>query len=258
MTNTMTVNDIKKGRLTQEDCLKELKRYPDNCIDLTITDPPYGIAYYKYKWDKTLPNIEVWVQIYRVMKPGAFALILCSPRQDVLSQQVLILKTVGFDVGFTSLYWIYNTRMPKAKKIPMGMEILTGTSVDVAYAGFQPKPATEVILVVMKPLTEKSYTAQTMKDGKGATFLHRCAIPWVDGDNLNSKFMSNLIVSDDALDSLVNGIECTDNKGNSFRFSLDAWAAQVLPHLMVSKPSQLEKELGLDELLDGAFIKAKS
>ena len=31
-------------------------------------------------------------------------------------------------------------------------------SLDGSYAGFQPKPAVEVILVAMKPLSEKTYT----------------------------------------------------------------------------------------------------
>ncbi len=255
----MTIIDgLKKGRLAHGDCIEALKKYPANCIDLTVTDPPYGIAYYKYQWDKALPNIEAWVQIYRVMKPGAFALIMCSPRQDVLSQQVLVLKTAGFEIGFTSLYWVYNTGMPKAKKIPTAPVGMSATAdVDLAYAGFQPKPATEVILVAMKPLDEKSYTAQAMKDGKGATFLHRCAIPCVDGDNLNSKFISNLIVSDDALDPFggeCGEIGCSDGKGNSYRFSLDSWAAYTLPHLIVAKAPIKEKDFGLSQLPDSKLL----
>lgn len=38
-----------------------------------------------------------------------------------------------------------------------------------AYAGFQPKPAVEVILVVMKPLNQKSYTDQALSNGKGVS-----------------------------------------------------------------------------------------
>jgi len=130
-----------------------------------------------------------------------------------------------------------------------------GKKLNGGYAGFQPKPAVEAILVAMKPLTEKSYVNQAISNKKGITFLEDAKIPYFDKQGqLQKKFMSNLIVSDNALDPLVNGIECTDNKGNSFRFSLDSWAVQVLPHLMVSKPSQLEKELGLDELPDQKMV----
>jgi len=48
---------------------------------------------------------------------------------------------------------------------------------DGSYGGFQPKPAVEVILVVMKPLSEKSYIDQAMKDGKGVTWLDDVRIP---------------------------------------------------------------------------------
>jgi len=47
-----------------------------------------------------------------------------------------------------------------------------------SYAGFQPKPAVEVILVVMKPLDQKNYTTQAMETGKGVTWLDDCRIPY--------------------------------------------------------------------------------
>jgi DNA repair photolyase len=65
--------------------------------------------------------------------------------------------------------------------------------------------------------------------------------------------MSNIIVSDQALDPFGNEcgeIECSDPKGNSYRFSLDSWAKQTLPYLLTAKASKKEKELGLDNLPD--------
>lgn len=107
----------------------------------------------------------------------------------------------------------YNTKptSPEAKKL------------DGSYAGFQPKPAVEVILVCMKPLSEKNYTDQAMKNGKGITWLDDCRIPTnevfsVRNDfsqrvttitnnqtpdfysNEKGRFPANLIVSDNSLD----------------------------------------------------------
>ena len=48
---------------------------------------------------------------------------------------------------------------------------------DGSYAGFQPKPAVEVILVVMKPLDEKTYLEQAMKDRKGVSWFDDCRVP---------------------------------------------------------------------------------
>jgi len=47
-----------------------------------------------------------------------------------------------------------------------------------SYTGFNPKPAVEVVIVVMKPLEEKSYLDQAMKNGKGVTWLDDCRIPF--------------------------------------------------------------------------------
>jgi len=46
-----------------------------------------------------------------------------------------------------------------------------------SYVGYQPKPAVEVVLVAMKPITEKTTIEQAMKNGKGVTWLDDCRIP---------------------------------------------------------------------------------
>lgn len=56
-------------------------------------------------------------------------------------------------------------------------------ALDGSYAGFQPKPAVEVILVAMKPLSEKTYVDQALKNGHGVTWLDDGRIP--TGENLD-------------------------------------------------------------------------
>ncbi|KKL17928.1 hypothetical protein LCGC14_2480630 [marine sediment metagenome] len=97
-----------------------------------------------------------------------------------------------------------------------------------SYTGFNPKPAVEVILVAMKPLSEKTYVEQALRNGKGITWLENCRIPYenekdkfdkgvqsglskvkfFDEDNssyvekksnLDGRFPANLICSDDVL-----------------------------------------------------------
>ncbi len=50
-------------------------------------------------------------------------------------------------------------------------------ALDGSYGGFQPKPAVEVIIVAMKPLSEKTYVDQALKNGKGITWLDDCRVP---------------------------------------------------------------------------------
>jgi len=103
-------------------------------------------------------------------------------------------------------------------------------TLDGSYAGFQPKPAVEVILVAMKPLSEKTYVDQALKNSKGITWLDNCRIPYESEDDrqqtktgytevlplergwnqhsmeklpekmdLQGRFPANLLVSDDVL-----------------------------------------------------------
>ena len=56
----MEVNTIITG-----DCLEVMKDWPDNCVDLVLTDPPYGIN--KAEWDKDMP-IDWFGEAYNILK----------------------------------------------------------------------------------------------------------------------------------------------------------------------------------------------
>lgn len=124
-------------------------------------------------WDKAVVSVDIWKECLRVLKPGAFAAVMSSPRQDVLARMIVNLQYAGFRTDFTSIYWTYASGFPKAMNIGKRVNDLKG-----GYAGFQPKPAVEVILMVMKPLSEKSYVDQALANGKGITWLDDCRIPF--------------------------------------------------------------------------------
>jgi DNA modification methylase len=105
---------------------------------------------------------------------------------------------------------------------------------DGSYAGFQPKPAVEVIIVAMKPLKEKTFTEQAESNGKGVTWLDDCRIPNQDNENAD-RLPANLVVSDQAL-----------GRASKF-FNLDAWEDVRLPFILSPKASRKEKEAGLQE-----------
>jgi site-specific DNA-methyltransferase (adenine-specific) len=137
---------------------------------------------------------------------------------------------------------------------------------DGSYAGFQPKPAVEVIIVAMKPLKEKTFTEQAESNGKGVTWLDDCRIPYADEtmpttkdrtcglatkntapgskhglgrqENGKGRLPANLLVSDEILDE------------HSKFFDIDKWANEHLPFIWVPKASRKEKEAGLQEIKD--------
>jgi len=88
--------------------------------------------------------------------------------------------------GFDNVNYVGTT--PETRTLN-GESLLTKPStiqakaLDGSYAGFQPKPAVEVIIVAMKPLSEKTYVDQALKNRKGITWLDEGRIPYESEDD---------------------------------------------------------------------------
>jgi site-specific DNA-methyltransferase (adenine-specific) len=178
------------------DSAEELKNIKDNSVDMLCTDPPYGYSFMNKGWDKVLPDVNIWRQCYRVLKPGSFITVMAAPRTDVLWRISRDLEEAGFDLSFTNIEWIYHSGFPKATDVSKMIDKREGAEVKVgkqfnmvgtfddkrpgpnhpdrlamkhdaatelakkyegSKAGFQPKPAREIIIVGMKPFEEGSY-----------------------------------------------------------------------------------------------------
>ena len=79
----MQIKDI-ENKIINADCMDILKQLPDKCIDLVLTDPPYGKQYARGKngwgvcdnrpdikdvsWDNQTPSQELFDEIIRVSK----------------------------------------------------------------------------------------------------------------------------------------------------------------------------------------------
>src|SRR3989304_8196734 len=113
----MNYSKDKFSTLHLGDCLEELKNIENDSIDSIITDPPYGYSFMGKDWDKAVPSIDIWEECLRVLKPGSFAFIMSSPRQDILSRMIINLQDAGFRTDFTSIYWAYSSGFPKATNI---------------------------------------------------------------------------------------------------------------------------------------------
>ena len=66
------------NKVIQGDCLRVMKEMPDKCVDLVLTDPPYGIKadenpirakfiYDKTSWDRERPSKEIFDEIFRII-----------------------------------------------------------------------------------------------------------------------------------------------------------------------------------------------
>ena len=208
------------------DALGILPELQSDSIDLLCTDPPYGISFMGKSWDKALPDKNIWAECLRVLKPGAFAFVMSIPRADCLSRMIISLEDAGFMVNFTPIFWAYASGFPKAqnigkavdKRLGVKREVISGTpkpeeyfgkfdqrssterpkdngavspqakALDGSYGGFQPKPAVEVVIVAMKPLSEKTFVDQALKNRKGITWLDDGRIPYEsEGDKAEAR-----------------------------------------------------------------------
>ena len=134
------------------------------------------------EWDKVLPNPEIFEECLRVLKPGGMAFVMSAPRSDVHSRMCILLEDAGFNISFTPIAWSYATGFPKAMNISKAVakrgDIDEAKKLDGSYAGYQPKPAWESIIVCMKPIEKKGYVDQALDNGKGVTWLDSCRIPF--------------------------------------------------------------------------------
>ena len=177
------------NKIINGDSLKVLKKLEDESVDLICTDPPYGYSFMGKDWDKVVPSVEIWKECLRVLKPGGFCFVMSAPRIDVQSRMGTKLEDAGFQTNFSPIYWTYATGFPKATnvgKLADKKNYDDAKELDGSYVGYQPKPAVEVILVCMKPIEEKSYIEQAMKNGKGITWLDDCRIPYQSEKDLKS------------------------------------------------------------------------
>ena len=104
-------------QLIHGDSVKELKKFDDNSVDLLCTDPPYGYGFMGRDWDKVLPDINIFKECFRVLKPGSMAFVMSAPRSDVQYRMAEMLEKVGFRIDYTPIYWTYASGFPKAMNV---------------------------------------------------------------------------------------------------------------------------------------------
>lgn len=187
-----------------------LSELADNSLHAVVTDPPYGINL--EEWD-TLPDIQIWQDCFRVLKPGGYLLCFSSIKfQHVFTQNLLNAGFLFKDV----LLWAYlNGRVPPInldKKIDSLLnnerEVIgeynyvqgspnshkkdsytsknnkTKASKDSEkWVGFGTglKTAYEPIIMVQKPL-EKSLADNILKYEVGALNIDSTRIAFADGE----------------------------------------------------------------------------
>lgn len=145
------------------DCLERLKELPDNSVDSVVTDPPYGLSFMGKKWDYDVPNVDVWKECLRVLKPGGHLLAFAGTRTQ--HRMAVRIEDAGFEIR-DMIAWVYASGFPKSHNLK-GEWQGWGTAL---------KPALEPITVARKPLDEKTVAANVLEHGTGAINVDGCRV----------------------------------------------------------------------------------
>lgn len=100
------------GKINNDDCVKFMKKLPENCIDLTVTSPPYDdLRDYENKlvWDYNTFR-KVARELYRVTKKGGLVVWVIGDKtingnKSLTSfKQALYFQEVGFNIYDVIIY----------------------------------------------------------------------------------------------------------------------------------------------------------
>jgi site-specific DNA-methyltransferase (adenine-specific) len=200
-------------RLEQGDSLQILKYVQDNSIDSCVCDPPYGIKFLGKKWDHDVPSVELWKEVFRVLKPGAHLLSFFGTR--TYHRGVTNLEDAGFEIR-DQIGWAFGSGFPKSMDLSKAIdrelgsrgekgevkgksgskrncmagdfaggeyhEYIPGSDEANAWKGWGTalKPAWEPIVLARKPF-KGTFASNVLKHGTGALNIDGCRIegePW--------------------------------------------------------------------------------
>jgi site-specific DNA-methyltransferase (adenine-specific) len=133
------------------DSKEVLSNYDDNTFHSCITDPPYGMG--MDHWDHSVPSVDIWIEVFRTLRPGAFCLAFCSP--ELYHRLACNVEDAGFTIK-DQIMWMTTTKMPKHNRL---------------------KPAHEPIVVAQKPY-QGTLQNNFEKWGCGLIDTENTRVPW--------------------------------------------------------------------------------
>ena len=212
-------------KLIHGDCIEKLQKLKENSIDSIITDPPYGLSFMQKKWDYNVPSIDIWKEVFRVLKPGGHILSFSGTR--TYHRMVINIEDAGFEIR-DMVQWVYGSGFPKSENISKRIDKLFGAErkiigtkktntsmqgnnynankedkkggiVDITESateeaklwegwGSALKPANEPICLARKPISESTIANNILKWNTGGINIDASRVPYSSpGDKAESQ-----------------------------------------------------------------------
>ncbi len=106
-------------QIIEGDNLEEIQFLKTDSVDSIVTDPPYGISFMGKKWDYDIPDIEIWRECLRVLKPGGH--IICFAGSRRYHRMVINIEDAGFEIR-DQIMWLYGSGFPKSHNLKGELE----------------------------------------------------------------------------------------------------------------------------------------
>lgn len=123
--------------LFQGDSLSVLSNVPSNSIDAVVTDAPYGLSFMGKKWDYDVPSVELWAEVFRVLKPGGHVLSFGGTR--TYHRMVVNIEDAGFEIR-DQIQWLYGSGFPKSTDISKRIDKEAGAEREVIGINSSSRP----------------------------------------------------------------------------------------------------------------------
>lgn len=102
------LGNLELNRIYQFDCVEGMKLLPENCVDVTITSPPYDDLRTYNGYSFNFENVAQ--ELFRVTKDGGLVIWIVSDKTEKGSEtgtsfkQALYFKEIGFNIHDTMIY----------------------------------------------------------------------------------------------------------------------------------------------------------
>ena len=114
---------MSEWKILHGDVRKQLKGLPGDHFDAVLSDPPYAYKFMGQRWDYNLPSVNVWVELLRVMKPGAHVMLFGGPR--TFHRLVCAVEDAGF-IPLDLLMYLHAKGFPKSHDIAKAIDKAAG------------------------------------------------------------------------------------------------------------------------------------
>ncbi len=97
-------------------------------FDALLSDPPYGLSFMGRKWDHGVPSVEVWTEVLRCLKPGAYMLTFGGTR--TAHRLTCAIEDAGADIRDRLMY-MFGTGFPKNHAVDKAIDRMLGAEREV-------------------------------------------------------------------------------------------------------------------------------